>query len=201
MNKNQLTLALRNALATFPQVLPSAFMESNQVSFPALAAAFAELECAGLAVEGGTYESWASKGVKVYPIYHPTDKLRDMIVASLPSVESPSEEHPARSAERTAHVLRDVSQWFGTSDVDEALRREMITALVTLTYGDDDKRHAITSYIFGKPSTKDLTHGEARAIVDWCGCRKAGDRYVVTQAAATEARAILAAMKSGRIAA
>src|SRR5688500_9602797 len=83
----------------------------------------------------------------------------------------------------------------GKGPVGETLRVEMITALVTLTGRDDAKRHMVTRFLFGKDSTKELTAGEAAALVAWCGCRKGEKGWAVSPEAAREAKAIVRTVK------
>lgn len=106
----------------------------------------------------------------------------------------------ARTPESTRFAVRFAACGHDNEMTPE-LRRALITALVTLTNNDDSKRYAITSYFFDRTSTKDLTGAMARALVDWIGCFKAGDRWVVSQAAADEAKAILRAVGTQRKAA
>jgi hypothetical protein len=105
-------------------------------------------------------------------------------------IEQIRETSAPRAAGDVAAALQTAA-YYDNGPVAESLRREMIVALVTLTRNDEDARHALTSYLFGKPSTKLLTAGEAQALVDWIEARKVGDRWVCAAEATAEYRAIM----------
>lgn len=59
----------------------------------------------------------------------------------------------------------------GNGDAAEpAKRKACVIALAALTNHKDDDRHAITAYLFGKPSTKDLSKGEIESLIKWIDC-------------------------------
>lgn len=66
--------------------------------------------------------------------------------------------------------------------------------LSNLTGGDDKQRRAITAYLFGKSSSKELTYGECRALVRWVAATKqADDEWVPDPTAVQEAAAVVRA--------
>ena len=55
---------------------------------------------------------------------------------------------------------------------------------------DDDDRHAITSYLFGVQSSKDLTEAQRSVLLDWIGANKENE-YQPNQASVTEAQRVI----------
>ena len=58
-------------------------------------------------------------------------------------------------------------------------------------------RHAVGEYLFGKASSKDWSHGECQALLDWAQVRNAHGELDPSETAAKEAAAILELMARG----
>lgn len=74
-------------------------------------------------------------------------------------------------------------------EAEPAKRKACVIALAALTNHNDTDRHAITAYLFGKPSTKDLTKGEIESLIKWIGCDSENNPH---PQAVAEARNVLA---------
>ena len=58
----------------------------------------------------------------------------------------------------------------GRTETDVLKRCRM--SLFRITIENEERRHWLTEYLIGKPSTKDFTAGEAIAMIDWVGLVK-----------------------------
>jgi len=73
-------------------------------------------------------------------------------------------------------------------------QRNLLAALLSEFYQDDEKRHTAQYFLFGKESTKDIDGALIKAALDWLKPQKdAGGAYVVNPQSKTELSHVLAA--------
>lgn len=53
-------------------------------------------------------------------------------------------------------------------------RKLAVISLAAICKNDEAKRHAVTRYLFGQPSTKALTKGQVESVIKWVGLDNAG---------------------------
>jgi hypothetical protein len=79
-------------------------------------------------------------------------------------------------------------------EADPTRRKVCVIALAALTGHNDNDRHAITSWLFGEPSTKNLKKGQVESLILWIGQDNQG---VPSEHAIKEAAAVLVEYREG----
>lgn len=96
---------------------------------------------------------------------------------------------PWDAATLRSRIVKSAEKLGNGDAAEPAKRKACVIALASLTNHNDTDRHAITAYLFGKPSTKDLTKGEIESLIKWIGCDSENNPH---PQAVAEARNVLA---------
>ena len=91
-------------------------------------------------------------------------------------------------------MVKKIEKYTNTPDlkVAESDSKKLIANLAQLTMGDDNLRHALTSYLVGKESTKSMTGFEILALNDWMNSKPdSGGAFVIDGMAMKEYRRIV----------
>ncbi len=95
-----------------------------------------------------------------------------------PQPEATTQETPPAGRPYTAEVVKaGLAQKVAKGKAADGRPSEKLltyarASLGKVTLNDDDHRHSITLYLFGKESTSNLTASECSAIVDWVGAKE-----------------------------
>lgn len=69
-----------------------------------------------------------------------------------------------------SRIAKSAEKLGNGDEVEPKKRKACVIALAALTNHNDADRHAITSYLFGEPSSKNLSKGQIESLIKWIGC-------------------------------
>jgi hypothetical protein len=130
---------------------------------------------------------WFCPDVFSGPVYTPDEMGAEIDPESGEVIEYPAQPEPEPEPKKTKGKL---SRPMTPEQIKQAVvkkangKRNPITddqldyvasSLSKACGGDDKKRHTVTKYLLGKESLKDLTTGEASALIDWIGAKAETD--------------------------
>lgn len=128
-------------------------------------------------------------------ITEPVKRTNDEIIEELgfESESNPDPKPASGNRPYDAETLRSRLEEFATGknanyDASEK-QRNLLGALLSEFYQDDDKRHTVQLWLLGAASTKDVDGGMVKTAIDWLAPEKAADgsgSYVINSVSKTE---------------
>ena len=109
--------------------------------------------------------------------------------------------YPARpwDAETLRRYMTEKAAILGNgAEASPERRKAAVIALSAICGDNEDKRHAVTRYLFGNQSTKALTKGQVEAAIKWVGLDSAGlpNAHTISE---VEAVAVAAGIEAGQL--
>lgn len=121
----------------------------------------------------------------------PTSRVTiDAVVTPPQPTPAPTPARPWSPEVLKERITASAAKLGNGTPADDGQRTAALIALSALTARNDTHRHAITEYLFGKPSSKMLSNGECQSIVKWAAVDSEGNPSPNSVA---EAAAIIAA--------
>jgi hypothetical protein len=114
---------------------------------------------------------------------------------------APAAKYPARpwDAETLRRYMTDKAATLGNgAEASPERRKAAVIALSAICGDNEDKRHAVTRFLFGNQSTKALTKGQVEAAIKWVGLDNAGlpNAHTISE---VEAVAVAAGIEAGQL--